>query len=193
MKNIYILLLVVIAACAKDPLQPGAIHTVPDTLSAEERRRETLRRELEAAPAWIAALDPDRMTQRVEAITAADGLHYIRRLLTYAESDTALAAPAQAARTALNVAPELFPRLRARWAELFLSETWLNELAFGIEGQQITFRHGCFAGSGCIVDVHCLIEQELFALHFTGACYTPWQWSAPHTCIGLNPYPDTLN
>lgn len=196
MKKIYFLSLILLAlsGCTKDPLQPGAIRVAPDSLSAEERRRETLRTELEAALPWMAALDPAAMTARSEAITAADGLHYISRLVVSAEAEPTLIALAATVRAALDkAAPALFPDLRARWAALLREEIWLRAMDYHLAGTEIVFSHGCFSGVGCIVDLHCLIEQELYALHFTRACYKPRVQADPATCMSLNPLPDNLN
>lgn len=198
MKRIYFVSLLLVsldAGCTKEPtVSPGDIRVVPDTLSIEDRRRETLRAELTAALDWIPAIKPASMQTRMEAVAAAERLYDISRAVVAAEPDTQLATLSGQVRATLHTTgPSIFDSLRERWANRFANEVWLRGLEYCRDGAAITFTHICFSRSACIVDVHCLIEQELYVLHFDQACYTPAVDIPPATCIGLNPKADTLD
>lgn len=197
MKHIFIILLLsaLVGACAKETLvQQGIIIQVtPDTLSAAERRHEILRASLEAALPYLDHVDTVGLSKCADVVAVAVHLGDIKKLLVLSESDTALrglsdqVAASMAARSAA-----LWPALRARWVELLPGELWLHGMCAHVDGHghAVALVHTSFSAPDNIVDVQCLLQEELYALHFTQICYRPQEIPGAEMCFFINSKPD---
>lgn len=174
MRHIFLTIILLIGySCSKEPaVAPGTIRVLPDTSSVEQRRHDRLALLLSTALPALESMREAQYATRAEVLTAAGTLRNIRQALLLAAADSSLAPLTLPVEQALaDLEPEIWIDLRQRWAALVSAELWLRGLYVEVSGPDLALIHPALANSTVIVDIHCLLEQEMYALHIGRACY----------------------